>query len=68
MIVRELVTRLVFQTDTNSLQKYEGAVDQVKRTTEKAASAMKAAFALVGAAARACGGRGRIRSQAGRGR
>ena len=50
MIVRELVTRLGFQTDTNSLQKYEGAVDQAKRTTEKAASAMKAAFALVGVA------------------
>nr|DAV48993.1 MAG TPA: Tail tape measure [Caudoviricetes sp.] len=50
MIVRELVTRLGFQTDTASLQKYEGAVDQVKRTTEKAASAMKAAFALVGVA------------------
>lgn len=50
MIVRELVTRLGFQTDTASLQKYEGAVDQAKRTTEKAASAMKAAFALVGVA------------------
>jgi tape measure domain-containing protein len=50
MIVRELVTRLGFQTDTTSLRKYEGAVDQAKRTTEKAASAMKAAFALVGGA------------------
>lgn len=50
MIVRELVTRLGFQTDTHSLQKYEGAVDQAKRTTGKAASAMKAAFALVGVA------------------
>lgn len=50
MIVRELVTRLGFQTDTASLQKYEGAVDQAKRSTEKAASAMKAAFALVGVA------------------
>lgn len=50
MIVRELVTRLGFQTDTTSLQKYEGAVDQAKRSTERAASAMKAAFALVGVA------------------
>lgn len=48
MIVRELVTRLGFQTDTASLQKYEGAVDQAKRTAEKAATAMKAAFAAVG--------------------
>ena len=50
MIVRELVTRLGFQTDTASLQKYEGAVDQAKRTTEKAASAMKAAFTAIKAA------------------
>lgn len=50
MIVRELVTRLGFQTDTASLQKYEGAVDQAKRTTENAANAMKRAFALVKAA------------------
>lgn len=50
MIVRELVTRLGFQTDTASLQKYEGAVDRAKLSTEKAASAMKAAFALVGVA------------------
>ena len=57
MIVRELVTRLGFQTDTASLQKYEGAVDQAKRTTEKAASAMKAAFALVGVAGLAAFGR-----------
>lgn len=57
MIVRELVTRLGFQTDTNSLQKYEGAVDQAKRTTEKAASAMRAAFALVGVAGLAAFGR-----------
>lgn len=57
MIVRELVTRLGFQTDTNGLQKYEGAVDQAKRTTEKAASAMKAAFALVGVAGLAAFGR-----------
>ena len=57
MIVRELVTRLGFQTDTHSLQKYEGAVDQAKRTTEKAASAMKAAFALVGVAGLAAFGR-----------
>lgn len=48
MIVRELVTRLGFQTDTASLQKYEGAVDQAKRTTERAATAMKSAFAAVG--------------------
>jgi tape measure domain-containing protein len=48
MIVRELVTRLGFQTDTASLQKYEGAVDQAKRTTERAATAMRAAFAAVG--------------------
>lgn len=48
MIVRELVTRLGFQTDTASLQKYEGAVDQAKRTTERAATAMKAAFTAVG--------------------
>lgn len=48
MIVRELVTRLGFQTDTASLQKYEGAVDQAKRTTERAATAMKTAFAAVG--------------------
>lgn len=57
MIVRELVTRLGFQTDTASLQKYEGAVGQAKRTTEKAASAMKAAFALVGVAGLAAFGR-----------
>lgn len=57
MIVRELVTRLGFQTDTHSLQKYEGAVDQAKRSTEKAASAMKAAFALVGVAGLAAFGR-----------
>lgn len=57
MIVRELVTRLVFQTDTHSLQKYEGAVDQAKRSTERAASAMKAAFALVGVAGLAAFGR-----------
>ena len=57
MIVRELVTRLGFQTDTNSLQKYEGAVDQAKRSTERAASAMKAAFALVGVAGLAAFGR-----------
>lgn len=57
MIVRELVTRLGFQTDTASLQKYEGAVDQAKRSTEKAASAMKAAFALVGVAGLAAFGR-----------
>ena len=57
MIVRELVTRLGFQTDTNSLQKYEGAVDQAKRSTEKAASAMKAAFTLVGVAGLAAFGR-----------
>jgi len=57
MIVRELVTRLGFQTDTHGLQKYEGAVNQAKRTTEKAASAMKAAFALVGVAGLAAFGR-----------
>ena len=57
MIVRELVTRLGFQTDTHSLQKYEGAVDQAKRTTEKAASAMKAAFTLVGVTGLAAFGR-----------
>lgn len=57
MIVRELVTRLGFQTDTHSLQKYEGAVDQAKRTTEKAASAMRAAFALTGVAGLAALGR-----------
>lgn len=57
MIVRELVTRLGFQTDTASLQKYEGAVDRAKRSTEKAASAMKAAFALVGVAGLAAFGR-----------
>lgn len=57
MIVRELVTRLGFQTDTASLQKYEGAVDQAKLSTEKAASAMKAAFALVGVAGLAAFGR-----------
>lgn len=57
MIIRELVTRLGFQTDTHSLQKYEGAVDQAKRSTEKAASAMKAAFALVGVAGLAAFGR-----------
>lgn len=50
MIVRELVTRLGFQTDTHSLQKYEGAVDQVKRSTVRAASAMKAAFTTIKAA------------------
>lgn len=57
MIVRELVTRLGFQTDTASLQKYEGAVDKAKLSTEKAASAMKAAFALVGVAGLAAFGR-----------
>lgn len=57
MIIRELVTRLGFQTDTHSLQKYEGAVDQAKRSTEKAASAMKTAFALVGVAGLAAFGR-----------
>lgn len=45
MIVRELVTRLGFQTDTSSLLKYEGAVDHAKRSIERAAKAMKAVFA-----------------------
>lgn len=57
MIVRELVTRLGFQTDTNSLQKYESAVDGAKRSTERAASAMKAAFGLIGVAGIAAFGR-----------
>lgn len=50
MIVRELVTRLGFSTDTASLQRYEGAVDHAKRLSRLAAAAMRSAFALGGGA------------------
>lgn len=48
MIVRELVTRLGFSTDTGSLQRYEEAVNRVKRLSGLAATAMRSAFALGG--------------------
>lgn len=50
MIVRELVTRLGFSTDTASLQRYEGAVNHAKRLSGLAATAMRSAFALGGGA------------------
>lgn len=50
MIVRELVTRLGFSTDTASLQRYEGAVNYAKRISGLAAAAMRSAFALGGGA------------------
>lgn len=50
MIVRELVTRLGFSTDTASLQRYEGAVNHAKRLSGLAAAAMRTAFALGGGA------------------
>jgi tape measure domain-containing protein len=50
MIVRELVTRLGFSTDTASLQRYEGAVNHAKRISGLAAAAMRSAFALGGGA------------------
>ena len=50
MIVRELVTRLGFSTDTVSLQRYEGAVNHAKRLSGLAAAAMRSAFALGGGA------------------
>lgn len=50
MVVRELVTRLGFSTDTASLQRYEGAVNHVKRISGLAATAMRSVFALGGGA------------------
>lgn len=50
MIVRELVTRLGFSTDTASLQRYEGAVNHTKRLSGLAAAAMRTAFTLGGGA------------------
>ena len=50
MIVRELVTRLGFSTDTGALQRYEGAVNHAKRLSGLAAAAMRSAFALGGGA------------------
>lgn len=50
MIVRELVTRLGFSTDTGALQRYEGAVNHAKRITGLAAAAMRSALALGGGA------------------
>lgn len=50
MIVRELVTRLGFNTDTAALQRYEGAVNRAKRISGLAAAAMRSAFTLGGGA------------------
>lgn len=51
MIVRELVTRLGFKTDTSGLQKYEHAVASMTKRVEGALSGIRAAMQAVGAGA-----------------
>lgn len=55
MIVRELVTRLGFKTDTSGLQKYEQAVGGMTKRVETALAGMRAAMAAIGAGVAAIG-------------
>lgn len=55
MIVRELVTRLGFKTDTSGLKQYEQSIDGIKKRAETAAAGLRATVAAIGAGFAAAG-------------